>query len=305
MKSHPYMKQIFVFLIAISIFSCGKDENLKPVEPKYDLTKAIADLNVAYGSDKANVMDVYLPANRSTTTTKVILLLHGGAWAAGDKSGKDDPHFQILFDSIKNKYPDWAIFNMNYRLATLRDENLFPSQEEDMVKAVDYMYKNRQALGISDKWVFMGMSSGAHLALLQAYKQKKPIRPKAVVDFYGPTDMTALYDFHRNDGDLAPLIQRLMKGTPSTNASLYKSSSPLEYVDASAPPTLIMHGGERDDVVPTSQSVLLHDKLKSFGVPTVYGDYYSFAYQSHGWSDPALWKECMRLIGDFLTTNVP
>lgn len=307
MKKYAIINYLSVCFMTVMLFSCDKEEPLKPVEPKYDLTKVVTDLNVAYGTDKANVMDIYLPANRSTSTTKVILLLHGGAWAAGDKTGgEDDPHFKTLLDSVRRKYPDWAVFNMNYRLATLDGKNIFPSQENDVAAAVKYMYDNRQALGISDKWVFMGMSAGAHLALLQAYKNSSPVRPKAVVDFYGPTDMTDLYNFYSAEGDAFALsgIRTLMSGTPTANSTLYKSSSPIEYVNASSPPTLIMHGG-KDETVPERQSLALSAKLKAAGVKTVYGDYYSFAYQTHGWSDPVLWAETMRLIGDFLTTNVP
>ncbi len=310
MKSHPYMKQVFVFLIAITIFSCGKDK-IKKGDPDTavpgNFAEAKTELNKIYGKDDnaAQVMDIYLPANRSASTTKVILLLHGGAWALGDKNGNDDdPYIKILLDSVRKRYPDWAIFNMNYRLATFSGKNVFPALENDMATAVKYIYDNRQAFGISDKWVFMGMSAGAHMALLQAYKNNSPIRPKAVVDFYGPTDMTGLYNFHRADGDLAPLIEKLMSGTPSSNAALYNSSSPINFVNAQSPPTLIMHGG-KDDTVPEAQSLALSTKLKAAGVATVYGDYYSFPYQTHGWSDPALWKDTMRLIDDFLTTNVP
>ena len=299
------MKQILLcLLLAVTFFSCDKEDVPVPVTPDYDFTNAVTDKNVAYGTDGANVMDVYLPANRSANSTKVILLLHGGAWASGDKSGKDDDHFKILLDSVKKRYSDWAIFSLNYRLATLTGKNIFPSQENDVAAAVKFIYDNRQEYGISDKWVFMGMSAGAHLALLQAYKNSSPIRPKAVVDFYGPTDMAGLYNFHRTDGDLAPLIEKLMSGTPSSNSTLYKSSSPIEYVNAQSPPTLIMHGG-KDDTVPETQSLALSAKLKAAGVTTVYGDYYSFAYQTHGWSDPALWVETMRLISDFVTVNVP
>jgi acetyl esterase/lipase len=43
-------------------------------------------LNVSYGADTAQRMDVYLPANRTTTDTKVLVLVHGGAWSTGDKT---------------------------------------------------------------------------------------------------------------------------------------------------------------------------------------------------------------------------
>ncbi|HTG54878.1 MAG TPA: alpha/beta hydrolase, partial [Niabella sp.] len=199
------MNQIFIFLAAITIFSCGKDDKdlLNPVEPKYDLTKVIADPDVAYGSASSNIMDVYLPANRSTTRTKVIVLIHGGAWADAEKYGQrkgDKSDFAAVIDSLRRRMPDWAIFNLNYTLATItgilppKGNNVFPVQEKDVKKAVQYIYDNRQAFSISDQWVLAGASAGAHLAMLQAYKNYSTIRPKAVVNLFGPVDMTALYN---------------------------------------------------------------------------------------------------------------
>ncbi len=41
--------------------------------------------DVPYGSDSTQVMDIYLPANRSAEKTKTLIMIHGGAWTAGDK----------------------------------------------------------------------------------------------------------------------------------------------------------------------------------------------------------------------------
>ena len=41
--------------------------------------------NVAYGAAKDQRMDIYLPAQASTQPAPVILMVHGGAWAFGDK----------------------------------------------------------------------------------------------------------------------------------------------------------------------------------------------------------------------------
>ena len=46
-------------------------------------------LNVAYGNDPQQTMDVYLPENR-TADTKVFVLVHGGFWYAGSKEDFND-----------------------------------------------------------------------------------------------------------------------------------------------------------------------------------------------------------------------
>lgn len=158
-------------------------------------------------------MDIYLPGGRDTQQTKAIILIHGGGWVSGDKTD-----FAIFIDSIKKRLPRYAIFNVNYRLAT-GTGNFFPTQENDIKSPVGFIYSKRGEFGITDKFVLPGFSSGAHLALLQAYKYTSP-NVKAVVDFFGPTDIKNMYD---NPVDpLAPfIIQSVAGGTPSTQSALY------------------------------------------------------------------------------------
>lgn len=295
------MKQFLLYLFIPILFfsSCTKDNDFTPDEPN-PTKEAVQEKDIRYGSDKWHVLDYYLPANRSTTSTKVIILLHGGAWASGDKSEMDP-----IIDSIKKRFPDWAVFNLNYRLAEVAitgTKNIFPAQEEDVKTALQYIYDRRSQFVISDKWVLAGASAGAHLALLQAYKYNTPVKPKAVVDFFGPTDMTLLYNHYLQINDIPMLLglNALLNGTPTNNASLYTSSSPITYANT-AVPTIIFHGGE-DDVVPTAQSETLMDKLASFSIKR---EYKLYPEQTHGWSDPAIWNDCLNKIQNFLTENVP
>ena len=300
------MKQIFLcFLLLPLFFSCVKDDDpFEPDEPEFDPVAAVVEKNVQYGTDRENVMDVYLPADRSTSTTKVIILLHGGAWSQNDKA---DEYFAPVVDFVREYLPDWAIFNLNYRLAKITGQNLFPSQEEDVKTAVKYIHDRREKFGISNTWVIGGESSGAHLAMLQAYKYSSPIKFKAVVDFYGPTDMVDLYRFYEEIPDAVDReamllgLRTLMGGTPSGNPNLYNSSSPINFVTAQSPPTIILQG-ELDDVVPMRQSEALADKMTSLGVTH---EYVFHPRQTHGWSDPVVVTKSFNAIDAFLKANVP
>ena len=75
--------------------------------------EASVQLNVSYGDDPQQVYDLYLPANRSSSKTKVIVLVHGGGWTEGDK---EDMSGFIPF--IQNDFPNHAIVNLNYELAS-------------------------------------------------------------------------------------------------------------------------------------------------------------------------------------------
>lgn len=278
-------------LIALSTLllgSCQKDNDTVPDPPLPEKT----ELNVAYGADAAQKMDVYLPAGRNTSSTKVLIMIHGGGWTQGDKS-----EFTAYVDTLKRRLPGYAIFNINYRLAT-GSANFFPTQENDVKAALDFIYSKRNEYAISDKYVLLGASAGGHLALLQAYKYTTPVKIKAVVDFFGPTELVNMYNNPPNP--LIPLLLlQVTGGNPTTHAALYQQSSPLNFVTAQSPPTIILHGGV-DIVVAPSQSVLLRNQLQTTGVVH---QYVFYPTENHGWTGPNL-ADSFDKIQAFITANV-
>ncbi|MGB4843216.1 MAG: alpha/beta hydrolase, partial [Ferruginibacter sp.] len=252
------LKNLFTATVTLLILntSCSKTDTGAGQGPGTIAEKT--ETNVSYGTDPLQVMDIYLPANRSVATTKVMILIHGGAWTIGDKSD-----FAANMDTLKKRIPDYAIFNINYRLAAFPATNTFPTQELDVKAAVEFIYGNRSNYLISDKIVLMGASAGGHLSLLHAYKYTSPVKIKAVVDFFGPTDMVDMYN---NPGSFPALsVALLLNGTPTSNATLYQQSSPLTYATAASCPTIILQGGLDPLVNATTQSLALHNKLTTAG----------------------------------------
>ena len=278
----------FLITAALVNSSCQKD-------PPNDGSTGIAaktETNVAYGTDAQQKMDVYLPAGRTTATTKVMVMIHGGAWNQGDKAD-----FTAYVDTLKKRLPTYAIFNINYRLAT-GTSNFFPTQENDVNAAIDFIYGKRAEYNISDKFVYLGASAGAHLALLQGYKNTTTIKPKAVVDFFGPTDLVDMYNNPTNPLIPAGLAQ-IIGGSPTTHATLYTQSSPINYVSAQSPPTIILHGGA-DVLVSPTQSAALKTKLQTFGVVN---QYVFYPTENHGWTGANL-TDSFDKIALFIAANV-
>jgi acetyl esterase/lipase len=253
---------------------------------------AETNLDVAYGTDPAQKMDIYLPAGRTTASTKVIIMVHGGGWNQGDKSD-----FTAYVDTLKKRMPGYAVFNINYRLAT-GTTNFFPVQEMDVKAAIEFIYSKRDEYKISDKFVLLGASAGGHLVLLQAYKYTSPVKIKAVVDFFGPTDLVDMYNNPPNPL-VTVLLQQVTGGTPATKATLYHDSSPVNYISGQSPPTIILQGGA-DFVVSPSQSVLLNTALQAAGVTHQYILYPS---EGHGWVGNNL-VDSFDKIQAFLNANV-
>lgn len=269
------------------LVSCQKDASEAPAQ-----LPAQSQLNVAYGTDSLQKMDIYLPAGRTTADTKVFIMIHGGAWAAGDKA-----EFNAYKDSLKRRFPGYAIFNINYRLGTGM-AHFFPAQENDVKTALEYIYNKRNEYGISGKFVLFGASAGGHLALLQAYKYSAPVKIMAVVDLFGPTELVNMYNYPPNP--LIPLLlMQVVGGNPVTHSTLYQQSSPLNFVSAGSPPTIIFHGG-MDIIVAYTQSVLLKDRLLAMGVTN---QYVFYPAESHGWSGANL-GDSFEKIQAFINANV-
>jgi Esterase/lipase len=282
------MRNLFLSLLMVLVFvSCQKEDNPPPSTP------AQTQLNVGYGSQAGQSMDIYLPPDRTTASTKVIILIHGGGWSSGDKAD-----LTPFIDTLKNRLPGYAIFNINYRLAS-GVSNLFPTQELDVKAAVEFIYLKRTEYKISDKFVLLGTSAGGHLSLLHAYKYSTPVKIKAVVDFFGPANMVDMYN--NPASILAPpaAVAAVVGGTPVTLPVMYQQSSPVNFITAQTPPTIILQGGI-DPLVAPSQSSNLRDLLQAAGVIQ---QYVFYPTESHGWTGANM-KDSFDKIGLFLAANV-
>lgn len=284
------MKTRFLILaVSLSMISCQKESGTGGPA----IITEQSQMNVSYGTDASQKMDIYLPAARFTAATKVMVLIHGGGWSTGDKAD-----FTAYVDTLKRRLPGYAIFNINYRLAA-GGTHLFPTQENDVKAAIEFIYSNRNEYKISDKYVLLGTSAGAHLSLLHANKYTMPVKIKAVVDFFGPADLVDMYNNPASIFAPPAALAAVTGATPTTNLTLYQQSSPITFVTAQSPPTIILQGGT-DILVSPSQSVALKNKLQSFGV---IHQHVLYATENHGWTGANL-TDSFDKIALFLAANV-
>ncbi|MDP4283543.1 MAG: alpha/beta hydrolase [Bacteroidota bacterium] len=275
--------------ISVAIFSCKK--NVDVVASGNAVAKTM--LNVSYGADPLENMDVYLPTNRSVTTTKVLIMIHGGAWESGDKTD-----LTSYVDTMKNRLPGYAIFNINYRLS-VNSINVFPAQENDVKAAFDFIMNKAADYIISQKVVLLGVSAGGHLALLQGYKYDSNVKPEAIVSFFGPTDLIDMYNNPASPIVSSSLLASIIGTTPSQDSLLYANSSPINFVSSSSPPTILLHGG-LDLLVRPQQAMSLQSKLQASGV---INEFVFYPTEGHGWTDANL-TDSFDKIQAFLSANV-
>lgn len=225
-------------------------------------------LDTAFGSDPKQKMDIYLPAGR-TAATKVIVLIHGGAWEAGDKSEMN--YYKNL---LRTKWPEAAIANINYRLAS-NPNNIHHAQiMSDITAAVNMMINNKNNFAISDTLTMVGASAGAHLAMLYTYAHNTNNYVRAVADFFGPAKLSDWSWYNTYNIFLGQSIGDILtkyNGSP-WNVTLYDSNSPYSVATAQSKPTIIFHG-TIDVIVPLYQSQWLNGRLTTLGVPHEYYEY--------------------------------
>jgi len=261
---------IFNILILFFVLSCTTNnlednQNIEGTNP----LEYLENLDVSYGNDSDQTFDIYLPPNR-TIDTKVIILVHGGGWSAGDKS--DMIGFKdLIFQSFSNI----AVVNMNYRLAD-ENNNPYPMQTDDITEVIYHLKANKNNYVIDDDFGFIGTSAGAHLSLLWSYASDTNNNVKMVCSIVGPTNFTDPAYLNNTNPELQALID--LYGTNAT-ISFLEEVSPYHRATVTAPPTILFYGGQ-DPLVPTTQGTDMRDKLIELGVTQ---EFTLYENEGHGW----------------------
>ncbi|MCE7043057.1 glycerophosphodiester phosphodiesterase family protein [Dyadobacter sp. CY312] len=220
--------------------------------------------DVKYGDapGNENLLDAFVPRNH-TDSTKLIVYMHGGSWSRGDKS--EFP--KVLIDElVENR--GYAVVSINYRL--VKDgKDLFPAQIQDVKKALQFLAdKSKKHQYNGSQFALMGGSAGAHLAMLYAYGHDPEKKVKAVIDLWGPTDLTD--KMVRADGSDADNTVIRFLGEKDPQAQIAKDASPSYHLTKeTGVPTILFHGGE-DPLVHVSQAENLYKKLISLDIPAQY-----------------------------------
>ncbi len=264
------MRPAAAALLALIAVSCAPAATPAPsasVSPK-----TVSDIAYASVNGTSLRLDLDLPSGRGPFA--VIVWIHGGAWAEGDKAGGPAAFY------AQNGY---AVARVNYRLS---GEAVFPAQLFDVKAAVRWLRANAATYSLdADRIAAWGASAGAHLAALLGTtggvvdlegdvggNLDRSSRVTAVVDWYGPTDFlrmdeqTVCNPPRRDKADSPRSGESLLVGCQlSTCPDKARRANPIAYVSKDDAPFLIVHG-TRDCTVPHGQSQLLYDALKAAGV---------------------------------------
>jgi len=250
------LKNSLVLLFVSCSFAFTACQSDPPAPPD---TATVILRNETYGPKPRNKMDVYLPKNRSEQTP-FLILIHGGAWVAGDKADMN-----ALQDSLLSRGIVSASINYEYATATVHFENLM----QDVATALEYCGQQAEDWNTrEDGFMMGGMSAGAHMALLYAYQYDVPQQVAGLISAAGPTDLANVdYLNYSMLIGLLDEIEKLVGAQYIVGQAVparFSAASPLAHIRHV--PTLLLHG-DNDLVVPYAHSTLLAEALEEAGYP--------------------------------------
>jgi acetyl esterase/lipase len=207
--------------------------------------------------------DHYRP-RRVTGPVPAVVLVHGGAWMSGDPSQAAGNGLHLARRGI-------ATVAISYRLAPAHH---FPAPLDDVRRGLRHVRAHAQELGIDpDRVALVGLSAGAHLALLAhlaaAIPELDPVLPaelrdvservRAVVLHYGPYDLSRSRPFPEGFDPAGELL-----GPHRGHPRWIALASPVRHALHATAPVLLIHG-TADTVVSHRESVRMHEALRAAG----------------------------------------
>ncbi|MBP7950963.1 MAG: alpha/beta hydrolase [Verrucomicrobiales bacterium] len=250
--------------------------------------------NVVYGEagGQKQLLDIFYPGmQKPRTPAPAILCIHGGAWRGGSKN-------DMGIVTLPLTKADFVCVCVGYRLFDPKKhpDNIWPTQVDDVQRAVRFLRANAANYGIDQQRLgAIGFSAGGHLAALlgttdtrdngDAALAKYSSRVQAVVDVFGPSDLTMDYSHLKmGDGTVQDLLDDFIGRSRSRDviAKCRRDASPLFAVDRNSAPHLLYHGS-KDPIVPVENSRKFHAALRKAGVDS---DYVELKDEGHTISPP-------------------
>ncbi|MGE3490414.1 MAG: alpha/beta hydrolase fold domain-containing protein [Vicinamibacterales bacterium] len=197
-------------------------------------------------------MDIYRPITDGPHPA--IVQIHGGAWQRGAPG--NDAAFAARLASRGH-----VVFAIDYRHAPAWK---WPAQLDDVQTALAWIREHGAEYGADpSRLALFGRSAGSQLAMVAGLQDPGV---SAVISYYGPVNLTNGWREPPRPDPIGSrdVLEAMLGGTPDQMPERYQHASPISYVSAKAPRTLLIYGS-RDHIVQPKYGRNLHAALRAAG----------------------------------------
>jgi acetyl esterase/lipase len=297
---------VALFLTVTTVALAAETPPGPPPGPPISVTPSHGNVVYVPGSTQPmHKLDIYTPTTpKPAGGYPLLVYVHGGGFARGDKSSPGDD-FRTVLKALDKGY---MVSSVNYRLS---GTDKAPAQVVDVKAAVRFLRANAATYGFNaDKIALVGVSAGASIAGVVTTSSdstafdtdldaigavKGPANVRAAICLFGLYNFTTLQaqsDWLVNEENTSLNSKYLPQYAETRKFFLGKKAGPfntpqgmeyqmlggpleasnpmtakvsaLTYIGAAEPPFFIRHGAA-DEIIPFLQSVDLAETLKAKG----------------------------------------
>lgn len=220
-------------------------------------------LDVPYGDDPLQVMDIYLP-NAEIIPRPVFILIHGGGFSHCDKR---DFHLYPGFFALERGY---TLVSINYRLAP---QNPYPDGLNDVKSAMIWICEHAKDYGFDpDRLFLFGPSAGGNFSALAALQSADFLRNKGTVRAAAAlcpaADLVNIRKHYQSIPNRTPFLRLLLEhmfrqyfGSRYKDAALLEQASYMPYVHKGIPP-MYLQIGDKDPLIPLKDVQQMYQQLR-------------------------------------------
>lgn len=247
MKRLKYPVLILSSFLAFITSACT-DLKLFAVNAPVTIKAENIKTDLVFDSVNNIALDLYFPEN-ANSDTPLIVFIYGGSWQDGKKES-----YKFVAGSLVER--GYAVAIPDYRKYP---SVTFPDFVKDNANAIKWLHDNDEQYSYNaSNIILMGHSAGAFNGAMLAYKneylKQAGVPQKSIKAFIG---LSGPYAFTPRAKDIKAVF----------NSPQYDQAIQIpDFVEAGAPPALLMHG-EKDTIVGKFNSQKLSKALKNKNVP--------------------------------------
>ena len=230
--------------------------------------KVIEDLRYfeSEENDPKHLLDLYLPAD--TQEAPMMLWIHGGAWAFGDRKKEKELAMQFVREGV-------AVAVASYRLSpgTWADPKFntgiqHPEHIKDIARAFTWVHKHATEYGYSQNNLFVsGYSAGGHLSALLAadgqYLEAEGLSTehiKGIIPIAGAYDISHYHQAHLL-GNGPEMAEKHVQAVFGDTEEDFAQASPTTFVQNLSTPIFLISERQSYDY-----TIVFEEAIKKAGI---------------------------------------